>query len=427
MKPFALPVVALMTLLATGCGPTAADFEESDQSAEIRASESVSTEETCQQLLENGQGEGAGLVEDVADYANAIVESDVFDQDMLDQGRQLEADLEPIVTAAGPELRGHLEDVIAAPREVVDQAESGADRLDVEFSDFSQSGTEIVEICFSNEVTTPSASPSAESTPEPSPTVKATPTKNPNAPLIGADTAVANNCAPFDGDPMLYNANYAESHPATFGESWKKVAAGELCITDWDWEPEFLWDDPDATDADDLTLEARAAFSPIISGENEDSIGPSRVASVASLCAENDHQLADASAQKHMIYDRLTAAKLCPSHPQAGQWKGLSQNLPAAEATADAQKKQWERNEENMKNGGYASDGKKYLVGKDLQSGLYQTVGLQVENCYWEMTDATGEIIDNNFISVAPQFELYIPATAAGFTIDGCSMTRIGD
>lgn len=423
MKPLALPVVALVALLATGCGPTAADFEGRDKSSDIEASVSVSTEETCQQLLDNGNGEGAGLVEDVADYAHDIVNTAVFDQELLDQGWQLESDLEPIVAAASPELRGHLEDVIAAPREVVDQAESGADRLDVEFSDFSQSGTEIIDICFSDEA----ASAPAEPTAGPSPTVKATPEKNSNAPLIGADTAVVNNCAPFDGDPMLFNANYAESHPETFGESWKKVSAGELCITDWEWEPEFLWSDPDATDAEDLTAEARAAFEPIISGENEDSIGPSRVADVASLCAENDHQLADAPAQKHMIYDRLTAANLCPSHPQVGQWKQLSQKLPAAEAKADAQRQQADRDMENRENGGYASDGQKYLVGKDLQSGLYQTVGPQVENCYWEMTDATGETIDNNFISVAPQFELYIPATAAGFTIDGCNMTRIGD
>jgi hypothetical protein len=49
-----------------------------------------------------------------------------------------------------------------------------------------------------------------------------------------------------------------------------------------------------------------------------------------------------------------------------------------------------------------------------------------VENCYWEISDAQGNILANNFISVAPQFTIVIPASAAGFTVEGWGFRWIG-
>jgi len=69
----------------------------------------------------------------------------------------------------------------------------------------------------------------------------------------------------------------------------------------------------------------------------------------------------------------------------------------------------------------------KHLVGSEVQPGTWQSVGDKVQDCYWEISDASGDIIDNNFISVAPQFTINIPADAAGFTNTGCAFQRIGD
>ena len=68
----------------------------------------------------------------------------------------------------------------------------------------------------------------------------------------------------------------------------------------------------------------------------------------------------------------------------------------------------------------------KYLVGKEVQPGTWQSQGDKVEDCYWEISDAKGEIIANNFISVSPQSTLTIPASAAGFTVKGCGFRWIG-
>jgi hypothetical protein len=51
----------------------------------------------------------------------------------------------------------------------------------------------------------------------------------------------------------------------------------------------------------------------------------------------------------------------------------------------------------------------KYLVGKDVVPGTWQSQGDKVGNCQREISDAQGYILANNFISVAPQFTIIIP------------------
>lgn len=76
--------------------------------------------------------------------------------------------------------------------------------------------------------------------------------------------------------------------------------------------------------------------------------------------------------------------------------------------------------------GTYALEGK-HLVGKPLRPGTWQSVGDSVSDCYWETSDANGDILKNNMISVAPQFKITISSAAAGFTNNGCEFKRIGD
>ena len=102
---------------------------------------------------------------------------------------------------------------------------------------------------------------------------------------------------------------------------------------------------------------------------------------------------------------------LCPDHPNAA---AMPPSMGEAAAVQD-----------KKANGGWAYTGK-HLVGTDIQPCTWRSAGEKVTDCYWEISDAQGEIIDNNFISIAPQFSIEIPADAAGFTNTGCVFERLG-
>jgi hypothetical protein len=56
--------------------------------------------------------------------------------------------------------------------------------------------------------------------------------------------------------------------------------------------------------------------------------------------------------------------------------------------------------------------------------GTYQTSRSRVADCYWEISDSEGNILDNNFISVAPSITVTVPASASGFTSRNCGTWR---
>lgn len=66
----------------------------------------------------------------------------------------------------------------------------------------------------------------------------------------------------------------------------------------------------------------------------------------------------------------------------------------------------------------------KYLVGDDIQPGTYTTTG-RVSECYWERSDSQGNIIANNFVSIAPSITVTVDAGDAGFTSQGCGMWKL--
>ncbi len=106
------------------------------------------------------------------------------------------------------------------------------------------------------------------------------------------------------------------------------------------------------------------------------------------------------------------ALVLCPDHPKRAE---LEANVASNDSLAA-----------DRANGKLVSTGK-YLIGKDIQPGTWQSQGEKVEDCYWETSDAEGNIIANNFISVAPKFTITVPATASGFTVNGCKFRWISD
>lgn len=112
------------------------------------------------------------------------------------------------------------------------------------------------------------------------------------------------------------------------------------------------------------------------------------------------------------------AYMLCPNHPKAAAIEAslaYGRTLVAAE---DASKLA-------------AAEGRQvasghYLVGTDIQPGTWETVLDKVTNCYWEISDAQGNIIQNNFVSTAPRFSIDVPTYAAGLTLEGCAFRLKG-
>lgn len=111
------------------------------------------------------------------------------------------------------------------------------------------------------------------------------------------------------------------------------------------------------------------------------------------------------------------AMLLCPKHPKI---ESMKVQAAAGRALAEEQ----HQVDVAKKNKKFAAPGS-YLMGKDLVPGTYQSVGQSVSECYWEISDAQGKILANNFISVAPKLTISIPATASGFTARGCGFVWV--
>lgn len=121
-----------------------------------------------------------------------------------------------------------------------------------------------------------------------------------------------------------------------------------------------------------------------------------------SRCAETSGHYFTGTVSEGQAKEIAAALTLCPDHPKRA----------ALEASAGAGASL----EADRANGKLVYSGK-YLVGKTAQPGTWQSQGESVEDCYWEVSDAQGNILANNFISIAPQFTIYVPATAAGLTV----------
>ncbi|WP_324644868.1 hypothetical protein [Pseudarthrobacter sp. LT1] len=128
------------------------------------------------------------------------------------------------------------------------------------------------------------------------------------------------------------------------------------------------------------------------------------------LCATTAGHYFEGEVSAPQAKEIAAALTLCPDHPK----RSLLEASAAAGGALDA----------DRANGKLVYTGK-YLVGKDVVPGTWQSQGEKVENCYWEISDTQGNIMANNFISVAPQFTITIPASAAGFTVEGCGFRWI--
>ncbi|MCB5280357.1 hypothetical protein [Arthrobacter sp. ES1] len=138
---------------------------------------------------------------------------------------------------------------------------------------------------------------------------------------------------------------------------------------------------------------------------------PDTVKFLYALCATTAGHYFEGEVSPAQAKEIAAALTLCPDHPK----RAVLEASAGAGAALDA----------DRASGKLVYTGK-YLVGKDVVPGTWQSQGDKVENCYWEISDAQGNIMANNFISVAPQFTLVIPASSAGFTVKGCGFRWIG-
>jgi hypothetical protein len=132
------------------------------------------------------------------------------------------------------------------------------------------------------------------------------------------------------------------------------------------------------------------------------------VADLYLFCAQNDDDdyYSDKSSTPNdgQIAELEGWLELCPKHPQAKAWKAAI--------------KRGEKDTKLQKSGRTFYDGT-YRVGKDIKPGTYAIKG-DIENCYWERQDSSGETIDNNFVVKAKRVEVTIRSSDYAFMAEGC-------
>lgn len=146
------------------------------------------------------------------------------------------------------------------------------------------------------------------------------------------------------------------------------------------------------------------------------------IAVLAGMCGQRAGYPIDFIRSEGQIAESKAMLLLCPDHPDA---KKIRMNIKAAQVVVDAEAREEAEKATGVGAGTWAEEGV-HLVGPDIKPGKWQSVGDRVVECYWEISDAQGNIIDNNFISIAPKFTITIPKKAAGFTNNGCEFKKVG-
>lgn len=135
------------------------------------------------------------------------------------------------------------------------------------------------------------------------------------------------------------------------------------------------------------------------------------ISTLYEICAEVDPDDVYAgdgfAASEEQIPEIKAALTLCPKHPHAAKWRAAVK-----------------RGEADLK---LASEGRlfgpgTFLVGKEIRPGTYVTT--DVEGCYWERQNSSGEIIANNFIVSARRVQVTIRSSDYAFHSERCGEWR---
>jgi hypothetical protein len=129
-----------------------------------------------------------------------------------------------------------------------------------------------------------------------------------------------------------------------------------------------------------------------------------------SICAQSGKGAwsSDAMATKEQIREVKGALRLCPDHPDQ---KLITRLLGEGSA------------EMRLEGEGRIFHSGTYRVGKEIKPGTYAVTG-EIEDCYWERKDRTGETIDNHFSVEARRVEVTIRSSDYTFTSQGCGQWR---
>lgn len=131
-----------------------------------------------------------------------------------------------------------------------------------------------------------------------------------------------------------------------------------------------------------------------------------KLATLYGMCAQSGPGAFDyleTAGSPEQLAEVRGALLLCPTHPEKGNLGVLVEGA--------------ERRNKLESEGRIFGDGV-YRVGSEIKAGTYYST--DVEGCYWERTDANGEIIDNNFVNGAKRVQVTIRAGDYSFNSKNC-------
>ena len=119
---------------------------------------------------------------------------------------------------------------------------------------------------------------------------------------------------------------------------------------------------------------------------------------------EDVYASAGFAASESQILEINAALVLCPGHPQASAWR---QAVQQGKVNAD------------HRTAGKRFGAGTFLVGKEIVPGTYFVEG-DINGCYWERQNRSGQVIENNFIIAARRVQVSIKSTDYAFHSERC-------
>jgi hypothetical protein len=367
------------TLLLVGCGTSSPGDSEPSPSRSTPeqttttapAPFSASETRNCRNLTEAEDG--------------LIVRADSFLADFEELNDNTAAEAQAIVNA--------LEDAVNATssrrqQDLLEVVHENGNPWDIKAGRFREAGEELIASCYPLII-------KSEATSEPTrPTTPATPRSTPSGTPSASPQATQTRDNPGATFSYLCKVNGLDGKTFTsFEAAWESDESVDSC------RAKKLSGYP-----------SEAQESALMSAFGSDNSG--NLITLYALCAQTGGVYIDNPVEESVAKQLIGALSLCPDHPRAQELRASADD--GLTATAD------------QKAGKLVGPGS-YLVGTQVMSGTWQSRGAKVEDCYWEIADAQGNIIENNFITFAPQFTIYIPPTAASFTAERCSFRWISE
>lgn len=237
------------------------------------------------------------------------------------------------------------------------------------------------------------------------------------ASLVEATEAfgIAVQAAAVKADPKRRALSLPAKRPVSFSVSCKSSSVAYLTFAAaWKAEPKAEICEDYAKYGHVLTATQRKALTQAYGKAS----GLPELSSLFGLCGAAKNFYTTKIVSQSQLKEAEGMMTICPEHPQAAKIEGnIAKTAGQGDPNALAAQ------------GKFAYTGK-HLVPSEVKPGTWKSASLagedRVEDCYWETSDAQGEIIDNNYISVAPSVTVTIPVQAKGFTNEGCVFKWVG-